>query len=148
MKPLLCFLTVLAANVGFGTPPPPGDTIEKVFQKVFPQAEKVSWYKSQFPYQVVFKNGTMDCRIWFREDGSIEKTIRYYFEEHLPPFIRMRLKELYPEKEIYGVTEITSGNTITFHIVMSDEKYWMHLQSDATANFRITNRYKKAKTTP
>jgi hypothetical protein len=143
MKQFLFSFALLITEVLFGAIPSIKDTIEKDFKKDFPKAEQVKWYKTDSMYEVLFINDQVNCRMSYRLDGTIDRTIRYYTEEHLPPFILARIKRKYAGKKIFGITEDTSADGLTYNIVLEDEKHWLNIQSDSVGNTFITNQYKK-----
>jgi hypothetical protein len=64
--------------------------------------------------------------------------------------IRSRVKNAYPNKNIFGVVEVSvlteSGNSrIEYFVKLEDEKTWMTVKSDNEGNLNITEKYRKAK---
>ncbi|MCU7547801.1 hypothetical protein OCK74_01685 [Chitinophagaceae bacterium LB-8] len=143
MKLILLTFALLITEVLYCATPDMSDTIEKDFRNAFPKAEQVKWYKTDLMYEVVFINDQVSCRMRFLLNGTIDRTIRYYTEEHLPPFILSKIKRKFAGKKVYGVTEDTSEDGVTYYIVLEDEDHWLHIQSDAIGNTIITNQYKK-----
>ena len=47
------------------------------------------------------------------------------------------MNEKYPGKKIFGITEVSTSDMITYHIVLEDNKYWLNVQSDATGNISL-----------
>ena len=76
--------------------------------------------------------------------GSILSVLRYYYEKDLPHFIAVKLKEKYPGKKIFGITEITSEEGVVYNIVLEDDTRWFHIRSTDSGYLTLTNKYKKA----
>ena len=84
-------------------------------------------------YEVVFKNpDNTSCRIDYSPDGVVLSTTRYYSAQDLSPAIRAKVFEKYPGKNIFGITEVSNNEIITYHIVLEDDKNWYNVQSSAT----------------
>ena len=55
-----------------------------------------------------------------------------------------KTKEAYKGKKIFGVTEITSSDGITYNIILEDAKHWTTVKSDASGNMHVVQKLKKA----
>src|SRR5438067_8961830 len=100
---------------------PPNEKILKSFSTSFPKAEKISWFESGNDAQVEFFSGAIKCKVWYDADGNVLKTNRYYTAESLSPFILSKLQQKYNGKKVFGITEVSSEEGITFYIVLEDE---------------------------
>jgi hypothetical protein len=54
------------------------------------------------------------------------------------------VKEKYQGKKIFGITEITSSEGVTYNIVLEDDKYWTNISSDESGNLSQVQKLKKA----
>jgi hypothetical protein len=45
---------------------------------------------------------------------------------------------------VYGVTEITSPDDVTYYISMKDDKNWYTVKADAVGNLEQTDKFKRA----
>ena len=144
MKHYLLAASFLFVQVIYGAGPGKTDTIERAFLNAFPGASEVKWYKTDEAYQVNFLDNGIDCRMWFRPDGTIERSIRYYTSDHLAPFLLARIVKQYYGKKVYTVTELTSDSGLTYYIILEDDKHWLEIQSDPIGNTVTTKRFKKA----
>ena len=71
------------------------------------------------------------------------KTLKYYGESELDPFIRGKVADKYTDKKIFGVTEVLSDDEHTYNIVLEDAKYWYTIVSDETGSIRRVSKLKK-----
>ena len=124
--------------------PPVSEKVLKIFQSVFPDVQNARWYENETHYEVYFEKMDMKCRIRYDLDGKVMRTIRYYEEKELPPFLRLKITQKYPGKQIFGVTEMSSENELTYHVVLQDKKHWYNITADATGQISQTDKFKKA----
>lgn len=125
------------------------DNLIKSFNTSFPKAERVHWYELPKAWVVNFVADGVRSRIVYLKDGRITEFTRYYFESNLPFLIRSKIKNVYPNKNIFGVVEVsiiseTGISKVDYFVKLEDEKSWMTVQSDNEANLTITEKYKKA----
>jgi hypothetical protein len=60
------------------------------------------------------------------------------------PNIVSRLKKKYGTKEIFGVTEVTSDEEVSFIISLRDEKNYYEVKSDIYGNLEQTDKFRRA----
>ena len=121
------------------------EKVLKVFHAAFPEVKKYTWYTFDNYYEVYFNDSeNSSCRIDYTPDGDVISTTRYYTGENLSPAIRAKVNEKYPGKKIYGVTEVSSSEKVTYNIVLEDEKNWYNIESDATGNIKLDQKLEKA----
>lgn len=125
------------------------DNLIKSFNTSFPKAERVHWYELPKAWVVNFVADGVRSRIVYLKDGRITEFTRYYFESNLPFLIRSKIKNVYPNKNIFGVVEVsiiseTGISKVDYFVKLEDEKSWMTVRSDNEANLTITEKYKKA----
>lgn len=121
----------------------PTEKILTSFNKAFPQAKNVSWTEDESAYVVYFAKGEEQCRIWYSKEGEILKTIRYYENNLLHPFIRAKVEEKYKDRQIHSVTEVSSTAGTEYFIVLQDDKKWYHVRSDAAGNLALDKKLNK-----
>ena len=146
MKKIILSVTLLVRIVA-GAAVTPYDVNEKVlkaFKETFTLAQNVTWHEYENFYQANFSQDEIQVRAQYDEDGSLLKTIRYYGEKQLFPNIVSRLKKKYANREVFGVTETTSENEVSFLITLKDDKNWYVLKSDIYGNFEQTEKFKRA----
>ncbi|HUR11257.1 MAG TPA: hypothetical protein VM012_07800, partial [Flavitalea sp.] len=74
--------------------------LEALFRKTFPHVTSVKWFnEGTFRKAVVEKDG-MIIHLLYSDDGTLQRSSRFYLSEQLPPFILSRIYERYPTAEI------------------------------------------------
>ena len=134
MKKIFFALALLVSTASLATSPEVDEQVSKQFKETFPAAIEVKWYDYETFYEVVFKNNDILCRVKYDLKGNIISTRRDYHEKDLSLFIIAKVKEKYAGKKIFGVTEITSSEGVTYNIVLEDDKNWINLNSDESGN--------------
>ena len=122
----------------------PNEKVLTSFSSSFPKAEAITWFESETDYEVNFNMGEVKCKIWYDKEGSILKCHRYYKQNMLPPMIISSIQTKYAGKDIYGITEVTSGEGIQYYIVLQDDKKWYNVTSDASGTLTLTKKFNKA----
>jgi hypothetical protein len=148
MKKILfaCMVILFSATSAFANRiPDVTEKVLKVFHEAFPEVKQPTWYSFEDYYEVFFKTGeNSSCRIDYSPDGTVLSTTRYYTGENLSPVIRAKINEKYPGKNIFGVTEVSNNDKVTYHIVLEDSKYWYNVEADATGSSRIEKKLTKS----
>ena len=117
----------------------------KVFHEAFPEVKQTTWYNFDEYYEVFFKSDeNCSCRIDYSPEGIVLSTTRYYPGENLSPVIRAKINEKYPGKDIFGVTEVSNNDKLTYHLVLQDSKYWYNIEADATGSCRLEKKLMKS----
>lgn len=55
-----------------------------------------------------------------------------------------KVKEKFPGKKIFGVTEVTTCDGIVYTIVLEDDKNWTTITSNEIGNLTVVQKLKKA----
>lgn len=140
---VICLVAIMTTAATYAAPV--SEKVLKIFTTAFPEVQETTWYNYETYYSVYFKNSDdSKCRIDYDTDGKIISTTRYYSEEALPPFIRGKVNEKFPGKQIFGVTEVSSPDEMAYHIVLEDEKNWYNIKSDATGSINIEKKMLKS----
>ena len=71
------------------------------------------------------------------------KTIKYYSDTELDPFIRAKVNARYKGKTIFGVTEVASNEEHFYQIILQDSKKWYTIKSDATGSITLVSKLVK-----
>ena len=144
MKKLLFTLVAFYALSSFKAPIPPEETLEKQFNERYPEAREAKWFVKDNLYQVSFKQDDISVIIYFNKKNGVDRSLRYYEERDLNPFIACKIKENYKNKMIKGIAELTTGYGIKYEIVMEDNASIYIIHSDSAGNMETVNKYKKA----
>ena len=145
MKQLIILAVMtISLSASASAVPDPGEKVLKAFKATFSDAENVVWNESENTVQANFKVNEIQVRAIYDNEGNLLETVRYYGEKNLPPNIIARLKKKYNGKEIFGVTEISSENDLSYHITLKDDKNWYTVKSNPYANLQQTDKFKRA----
>jgi hypothetical protein len=125
------------------------DKLIKSFNTSFPKAERVHWYELPKAWVVNFVADGVRSRIVYLKDGKATEFTRYYYEQHLPFVVRSKVKNAYPNKNIFGVVEVSTiteaGTTrLEYFVKLEDAKTWMTVKSDGDGHLSIVEKYRKA----
>lgn len=146
MKKFLAILLLTAA--GFSAMARPGEAInEKIvrnFNEIYPNAIQVSWMEYPETYVVYFVENGMKINIIFNKDGSFVSSVRYYKEEYLPYYLLAEIREKYPLKKVYSVSELTSPGVISYFIKLEDAKSWITIKMDSEGIMNVVEKFNRA----
>jgi hypothetical protein len=140
---LVCSLTVGAAafaSDGITI----SDKLLQEFKHTFPNATDVRWIESTDKYTVDFKQSGIVTKIDYDKEGNFVSSYRYYSENNLPVGILCKIQKRYPEKKVFGVTEVTMDNTIEYYIKLEDDKNWITVKSNSDGGMQVVEKFKKA----
>jgi len=146
MKKIIYLAVLMTGLVATAAATPDvSEKVKKAFNETFSSAQNVTWQEFENKNaQANFKQDEMTIKAMYDKEGNLLETIRYYNEKYLTPNIIANLKKKYPGKEIFGVTEITNENDISFYITLKDDKNWYTVKSDPYANLGQINKFKNA----
>jgi hypothetical protein len=145
MKKLI-ILTALFATLSTkaSSPPEVTEKVLKAFSETFMKATDIVWHEVKNLYEASFKQSEIISRAIYDKDGNLLRTTRYYSQENLPINILTKLQKRYAGKSVYGVTELSTGDEVSYHITMQDEKNWYIIKADNWGSFELEQKYKKA----
>ena len=144
-KTFFSLILVLIASIGFSSPSPiVNEKVLEAFKKTFYNPQAIQWFENAEGYEVNFRCDETNSKVWYDKEGNILRTYRYYNEFKLPPFISGRVKKRYPDKDIFGVTEITNAEGVTYYIKLEDEKNWTTIKADSQGSLEVYEKYRKS----
>ncbi|HEY2720205.1 MAG TPA: hypothetical protein VGI82_00685 [Chitinophagaceae bacterium] len=148
MKKLIFAIALLMGSTAMfaGTPPEVNQKVLKAFQETFKDPQNVAWHEFTNYYEVDFNQDDIKTEVRYDGEGNIIGTTRYYFEKQLPPHIISKLKKKYPDRSVFGVTEIYSESDLTYYITMEDDKNWFTVKASPLGSLEQTEKFKKAPT--
>ena len=145
MKKLIIFTCLFAAlSATAFNPPEVSEKVLKAFNETFMKATEVVWYEVQNLYEASFKQSEVISRAIYDQDGNLLRTTRYYSQENLPINILTKLQKRFAGKSVYGVTELSTDDEVSYHITMQDEKNWYIIKADNWGGLELEKKYKKA----
>ena len=145
MKKLIIFTCLFAAlSAKAFTPPEVNEKVLKAFSETFMKATDVVWHELKNFYEASFKQSEIISRVIYDQVGNLVRTTRYYSQENLPINILTKLQKRFAGKSVYGVTELSSEDQVSYHITMQDEKNWYIIKADNWGSLELEKKYKKA----
>jgi len=146
MKKILVIVSFLFAGYGSLAIPVSHvneNTIRK-FSQIYPNAADVIWSNNDETDYVNFKENAIRISILFNIDGTLIRSIRYYSEEYLPYYLISVIREKYPKKKIYGVTEISTPGRIAYYLKLEDANSWMTVKLNSSGKMKVLEEFEKA----
>ena len=145
MKKLIILTCLFATlSVAASNPPEVTEKVLKAFNETFMKATDVVWHETQNYYEASFKQSEVISRAIYDANGTLIRTTRYYSQENLPINILTRVKKKYAGKSVYGVTELSTEDVVSYHITLQDEKNWYIVIADNWGNLELSKKFKKA----
>lgn len=141
MKKVL--MIVCAAFIAAAAYADPNEKVLKSFRETFTQAEDVRWDETENYFTVSFVSAGIRSKVNYNKEGDMMSSIRYYSPQMLPLNIFNKLKKENPKKNLFGVTELTVGNDVSYYVKVEDGKNWYTFKVDESGNYQITEKYKK-----
>lgn len=140
---ILIFLFV-SLGAAAATPPEINEKVLKAFKETFIKATDVIWHEIDNVYEANFKQAEITTKAIYDTEGNLLRTTRYYSEETLPIHILTKLKKKYPDKSVFGVTEISENDDVSYYISLQDEKNWYIVKSDSWGSLELNKKFRKA----
>lgn len=143
-------IVVVAMLAIFGTAlyaTPPTDVNEKVlkiFKTTFTNAKDVKWTEYETNYSVSFSLEGVQSKVVYDKDGNMLSSLRYYSPDRLPVNLFSKLAKKYADRTLFGVTESSTDQEITYYIKMYDAKNWYTIKMDATGSMETYEKLKRA----
>ena len=145
MKKLIIFTCLFAAlSATASNPPEVSEKVLKAFSETFMKATDIVWHEVKNLYEASFKQSEIITRAIYDQDGNLLRTTRYYSQEDLPINILTKLQKRYAGKSVYGVTELSTEDQVSYHITMQDEKNWYIIKADNWGSLELEQKYRKA----
>lgn len=141
----LCLTFIVVSTGAFAIPGPGApEKVKESFYHNFPQIEHPLFFDLDGCYAVCFKkDNNASEKVYLDSAGEIITIIKYYKEDELEPFIRVKINKKYRGKAIFGISEIQSNNEHYYRIVLEDDKNLVIVKSDAMGASFIEKKFKK-----
>ena len=140
------FFTAVLVLAGFAAMAVDKNTDGKLveaFKETYPNAVQVSWLAYPESYIVYFEENGVKANIIFSQDGTFIRATRYYTKEYLPFYLVTAIREKFPERKIYSVTEVSTPGNIDYYVKLEDAKTWMTIQVDPEGNIKRLEKFNK-----
>ena len=122
----------------------PNEKVLKSFESTFSSPQEVKWYEHPDYYEVSFVQSDIRANVKYDLEGNFMSSTRYYKEQQLPTNILCKLKKRYADKNIFGVTELTSTDEVNYYIKLEDSKNWITVKVNGNGQMEVFEKYKKA----
>jgi hypothetical protein len=122
----------------------PNEKVLKVFNATFLSPEQVRWSEYESYYDVSFVQSGIRSRVKYDKDGNFLSSLRYYSEEHLPLNVVSELKKKFADKKVFGVTELTNEDEVTYFVKLEDAKRWYTVKISGNGRILSTEKFWKA----
>lgn len=139
---LTCLFGALSATAT--NPPEVSEKVLKAFNETFVKAKDVVWYEIQNLYEASFKQSEIITRAIYDAEGNLLRTTRYYSQENLPINILSKVKKRYEGKSVFGVTETSTEEEVSYYITLEDEKNWYIIKADNWGTLELSQKFRKA----
>lgn len=137
---LLCCL----ASAAIAANPVVGEQALKSFNSLFSNVQNVVWTSGKEYCDVSFQAEGKRMKARFDNTGNLIQTIRYYKEEELPVFVRQRIRKQYKHCEIYGVTELSTKDALTYTLSLRNDRHLFVVLSDLNGSVLSSKKYIRA----
>ena len=119
------------------------EKVLQLFKQSFPNAEQVVWKEYPETYVVNFLEDGIRSSVIYEKDGTFKTSTRYYQQQNLPYYLLYNIKKRYPDKKIFGVTEISTIMEIQYYIKLEDASVWTTIKMDCEGNLQVVEKVKK-----
>lgn len=144
MKTLFFILAFVATTAtAFARTSGVNEKVLKQFQETFKDAKEVVWKEYDAFYEVDFKLSTSQMTVRYDADGNVLRYLRYYSGNQLPTLILLKLKNQYPGRTVFGITEFFNDNELNYLVTMKDDKHWYTVKSDTQGNLQQTEKFNR-----
>ena len=137
---LFCTMLLVAGAYAFVV----NEKVLRTFNQTFASAEDVKWEEYKTFYTVSFVHAGIRSKVTYDKDGTMMNSLRYYKPNMLPLNVLSVLKNSYPKKNLFGVTEVSTGAQVFYYVKMYDDKNWITVKVDGVGNTEVYEKYKKA----
>jgi hypothetical protein len=142
MKTIIICLSMLFSLSAFAAPDS-NQTVIKKFNETFPEAQNIKWYSAPNYYEVSFIDKTIPERVYYDLNGRVIRTIRYYDETKLNPFISQKIKERFRNKSIKSITELQEDDGILYQVILQDNKHLYVVNCNGSGEMYLQHKYIK-----
>lgn len=118
--------------------------VDQAFQKAFPNAANLEWYKLNKDYMAQFIQNDMKHRALFKKNGYLKYNISYGYEKDLPNYIKVKINETYKKYKVINVANVKHEDRDIWVINLDGPKNLLMVRMEGDEMDELTN-YKKAK---
>lgn len=135
------FTVVISANAA--NTYPENQKVITTFNQIFKNATNVVWSQPGEYYEASFTSYAIKTRALLDARGNLVQTIRYYKEDRLPANVLYHVKKAYPQKDIWGITEVSNSNGVNYRIVLKDDKKYTNINANTAGDTEVVSEYER-----
>lgn len=139
----IIFASVLLLSFAFSASAGITEKVLKAFNSTFHNAKQVQWHEYETAYQVNFVHNDIVSSVVYDREGNILEARRHSKEDILPLIVREKLQKRFADKQIKGVTEVSTKDRTTYRIVLHDDKKWVIVDSDSYGVLFVRDKFNK-----
>lgn len=128
----------------YATPTDVSEKVLKIFKTTFVNARDVKWTEYENNYSVSFSFEGIQSKVVYDKEGNMLSSLRYYSPDRLPVTVYSKLKKKYDDRTLFGVTEASTDQEMTYYIKMYDAKNWYTIKVDANGSMETFEKLKRA----
>jgi hypothetical protein len=98
--------------------------------------------ESEVSFSVRFNTQLYIADFEFDQEGRIIKSVRYYDDTQLSPFLIARLNKMFPDFHVTNVTETTNREAVSYTITLSDKNNFYIVQADGSFYITLDSKLK------
>lgn len=83
--------------------------VNRAFDKTFPEAMNLSWYKYDKDYLARFIENDMDHNALFKKNGMLKYDVSFGYESNLPEDVLQTVQGAYPDHKITRTFRVQEG---------------------------------------
>jgi hypothetical protein len=144
MKKIIFAALLFISAQSFATTPIVNEKVLEAFNKTFKDVQEISWSEMGNVYEVKFRQSEIRSSVVYDREGTIVRTIRYYGEKQLPILLLTKIKYRFATQKIFGVTEVSTEEGISYQVILEDDKHWTTINIDSYGSISFGKKLRKA----
>ena len=95
--------------------------ILKNFYRSYGEKPGAKWFRTENGFVVSFKSDNIKTNVYYKNTGSVDYKINYYFEEQLPKDVRQLIKSNFYDYSITQVSEVQKDGSTGYFVKIEDK---------------------------
>ncbi|MEO5683326.1 MAG: hypothetical protein ABIQ88_11835 [Chitinophagaceae bacterium] len=143
MKKVLFACALFVSVSSFANETPVSEKALKAFETTFADAQNVVWTDAENVYTVTFTQQGISTFVRYDDQGNFLTSRRYYQPSKLPIDIQCKILKKFSGKTIFGVTEYTIGDDVSYFVKLEDADSWTSIKVNNARDIEVMDKYKK-----
>ncbi len=116
----------------------------KAFAATYPAAEKILWTEKNGNFTVQFVERNVRSVIEYDANARVVLSLRYFSDPAmLPQNIRLEWHRRFADKALYGITEVSDGQTTAWFLKGQDAKQWITVKAGQDNSMDVVESFRK-----